>query len=125
MILKLALTNTSPPSLPQHRTDFSIAITNFLVETFHAFAITGGHDIPLPASGVTHTWRHIKLDLTPLPGVVAPVGMSTLIAALWGVMYYMSYAPEGITERTVDVWVHNPEPDADMIRMGQFVVASV
>lgn len=51
------------------------------------------------------SYRNIRLGILPGPEFKAALGMETLILALKGIMFYMSYAPEGFTDRTIDIFV--------------------
>ncbi|KAI4187132.1 MAG: hypothetical protein L6R41_002997 [Letrouitia leprolyta] len=101
--------------------DLSVAIAEFFVAAFRALQAHHGKDIFLPVNGFFSSYRNIRLGLLPKPNFAKQAhGLEWIVAVLKGVMYYMSYAPEGFTERTIDVNVPAPVGPVNMVGLDCF-----
>lgn len=105
------------------QSDISVAITEFLVAAFRTLLMNHGRDIPLPVGGLTSSYRNIRLGFLPKPHFARdPHGLEFLVGALKGIMYYMTYSPDGFTERTIDIYVPASVGVVNVL-VGGFVIA--
>lgn len=103
------------------QTDTIVAITQFLVEAYKIGEMRGSSAV-IPPQGLIRAYRNIQLSIRRHPGEAVIVRIADLVDVLSGIIYYMSYIPQGFTECNVDVYHRFQNPAIPIALIASFAI---
>ncbi|KAI4172451.1 MAG: hypothetical protein LQ343_003541 [Gyalolechia ehrenbergii] len=106
------------------RTDTTVAITQFIVEAYRIAEI-GRTTAQVPPQGFVRNYRNIELSIRPRPREPVSTRIADLVGVLSGIIYYMSYDPQGFTEADVDVYLRFQNPAIPSAFISEFTIKIV